>query len=128
MLRAAKPFISHSSLLTIYYSLFHSVLSYGIVFWGQSANTQKLFIIQKRAIRIIMGIKKRISCRGIFKKLEILPLKSQYIYSLLQFIIKHKHVLTLNSDIHSMQTRQKNDFLYHLLLYRYFRRGFTSLE
>jgi hypothetical protein len=39
MSRVAKPFISPSSLLTIYYSLFHSVLSYGIVFWGQSANT-----------------------------------------------------------------------------------------
>jgi hypothetical protein len=29
-----------------YHSLFHSLLSYGIIFWGQATNTKKLFLIQ----------------------------------------------------------------------------------
>jgi hypothetical protein len=32
MLRSARPFMTQSSLVNIYYSLFHLVLSYGIVF------------------------------------------------------------------------------------------------
>jgi hypothetical protein len=40
--------MTQSSLVNIYYSLFHSVLSYGIVFWGQATNTKKLFILQKK--------------------------------------------------------------------------------
>jgi hypothetical protein len=76
-----------------YYSLFHSVLSRGIIFWGHSSSTQRLFVLQKRAIRLITGQGNRTSCRQIFKQLEIFPLKSQYIYSILLFVSKHKHFL-----------------------------------
>ena len=55
MLTAVKPYMSPSSLITLYYSLFHSALSYGIIFWGHSSNSQNLFTLQKRAIRIITG-------------------------------------------------------------------------
>jgi exonuclease III len=109
MLRAAKPFISPASLLTVYYSLFHSALSYGIIFWGQSPSTQRLFVLQKRAIRIMMGVSNRTSCRHIFKKLEILPLNSQYIYSMLLFVSTHKQLFITNSDSHSIHTRQRDN-------------------
>jgi hypothetical protein len=48
MIRSIRPFMTQSSLVNIYYFLFHSVLSYGIVFWGQATNTKKLFIQQKK--------------------------------------------------------------------------------
>ena len=51
MFRSVKPCMSHSSLITIYYALFHSSMSYGIIFWGNSSNKQKIFKLQKRAIR-----------------------------------------------------------------------------
>jgi hypothetical protein len=47
MIRAVKPYMSSSSLITIYHSLFHSVLTYGIVFWGTSPSTHKLFQLHK---------------------------------------------------------------------------------
>jgi hypothetical protein len=109
MLRSAKPFISPASLLTVYYSLFHSVLSYGIIFWGHSSSTQRLFVLQKRAIRIIMGVSNRTSCRYIFKKLKILPLKSRYIYSMPLFVSKHKQFFITNFDRHSIQTTQRDN-------------------
>jgi hypothetical protein len=37
MIRAVKPYMSFSSLIMIYYSLFHSVLAYGIIFCGTSS-------------------------------------------------------------------------------------------
>jgi hypothetical protein len=67
MLRTVKPYTSPSSLKTLYYSLFHSVLTYGIIFWGQLSNSQRLFILQRRAIRIITGQGNRISCRPFFE-------------------------------------------------------------
>jgi hypothetical protein len=45
MIRSAKPYMSFSSFIMIYYSLFHSILSYGILFWGQSSNSKKFFML-----------------------------------------------------------------------------------
>jgi hypothetical protein len=40
---------------------------YGIIFWGNSSNKQKIFKLQKRAIRIITGSTNKDSCRNLFK-------------------------------------------------------------
>jgi hypothetical protein len=39
----------------IYYSIIHSVRSYGIIFWGKSSHSSVIFKLQKRVIRLIMG-------------------------------------------------------------------------
>jgi len=49
------------------------------------------------------------SCRELFKKLQILPLFSQYIFSLLMFVVKNRELFKLNSDIHHIGTRHNND-------------------
>ena len=105
MIRSVKPYMSLSSLVMIYYSLFHSVLSYGIVFWGQSSNSKKIFMLQKRVIRIMTGHGSMTSCRDLFRKLAILPLKSQYIYSILLFVLKNRNLFITNHDKHNIQTR-----------------------
>jgi hypothetical protein len=57
--------------------------------WGNSPHSTKIFKIQKRMVRIMVGYKNRVSCRSLFKKLEILPLMSQYILLLMLFVIKN---------------------------------------
>jgi hypothetical protein len=47
-------------------------MGYGIVFWGNLSEAKKIFLLQKKAIRIIMGMKHRESIRPAFKKLKIL--------------------------------------------------------
>jgi hypothetical protein len=42
MLRSVKPYMSQISLMMIYYALFHSAMSYGIIFWGNSPHRQFL--------------------------------------------------------------------------------------
>jgi hypothetical protein len=49
------------------------------------------------------------SCRDLFKKLYILPLQSQYIFSVLMFFVKNKDFLRTNSDVHSFNTRSHHD-------------------
>jgi hypothetical protein len=48
MFRSVKLYMSHSSLITIYYAFFHSFMSYGIIFWGNSTHKQKIFKLQKQ--------------------------------------------------------------------------------
>jgi hypothetical protein len=68
IMRAFKPIMSPGSLRMISFAYIHSVLTYGIIFWGNSSYTIKVFKIQKKVIRIIMGLKKYDSCRNSLKK------------------------------------------------------------
>jgi len=44
---------SSNTLRSVYFAYFHSVASYGIVFWGNSANSRKIFTLQKRIFRTV---------------------------------------------------------------------------
>jgi uncharacterized protein (UPF0332 family) len=61
IIRNAKTHMSASSLKVIYYAFFHSVKSYGIIFWGNSSHSSVIFRIQKKAIRIMEGCGNRVS-------------------------------------------------------------------
>jgi hypothetical protein len=78
VIRNGKPYMSTSALKAIYYSFFHSLMNYGIIFWRNSSHSFTIFRLQKKVIRIMLGCGNRVSCRNIFKELEILPLASQY--------------------------------------------------
>jgi hypothetical protein len=96
-LRNIKYIVSFAILRLIYFAQVQSIMSYGIIFWGGSSHAKKVFILQKKIIRIITNTKFRDSCREIFKKLEIKMLYSRYIYTLLLF--------NFNNEIHKYTTR-----------------------
>jgi hypothetical protein len=109
-MRSVKPYVPNQMLKVIYYS-FHSIMSYGIIFWGHSATSVRVFRLQKRIIRIMTESKSRNSCRKLFINLKILPLPSVYIYYLLLFVIKrNKELFTTNNEIHTFCTRQHQNF------------------
>ena len=56
-----------------------------------------------------MGKGYRDSCRELFKEGKILTLPSQYIFSLLPFVIHNTSLFVPNSVYHGINTRQKND-------------------
>jgi len=87
IIRNTKTYVSASSLEMIYHTFFHSAMSYRIIFWGNSLHSSTIFSIQKKAIRIMEGCGNRVSCRNLFKKLQILPLTSHYMLSLLMFVV-----------------------------------------
>lgn len=100
---------SHAENKTVYFSYFHSIMSYGVMFWGNSCVSKDIFKIQKRMIRILTGTPRRDSCRNFFKQLQILTLPSQYIYSLLIFVVRNGNLFSFNSEVHNLQTRFKNN-------------------
>jgi hypothetical protein len=112
IMRSIKPIMPIDTLRTVYYSHFNAIITYGLPFWGNSPHSTKIFKIQKRMVRIMMVYRNRVSCRSLFKKLETLPLTSQYILLLRFFVIKNKHLFILNTENHTKSKRQLNN-LYH---------------
>jgi hypothetical protein len=90
-----KYLVSFATVRLIYFAHVQSIISYGIILWGGSSHAKKVFILRKKIIRIITNTKPREFCRDIFKKLEIMTLYSQYIYSLLLCVINNGHVFSL---------------------------------
>jgi len=96
-------------LRSTYFSYAHSIISYGIIFWGNSSHSEETFKVQKRIIRIIMNLSKNVSCQQPFKELNILPVPSQYVRSVLLFLTKNKDQFMTNSQMHKVTTRQTFD-------------------
>ena len=64
--RAIKPFVMLDNIKMVYHSYFHSIINYGITFWGNSSHSNNIFTQQKRIIRMITGVGIRDSCRELF--------------------------------------------------------------
>jgi hypothetical protein len=60
-------------------------------------------------IRVIMGSSSRDSCWELFKNFEVLPLQSQYIFSLLVFVVKNRKLFRPNADVHNINARYNSD-------------------
>jgi hypothetical protein len=104
-IRVITPLMTEDTLKMIYHAYVHSIITYGIIFWGNSPHSTYIFKMQKRIIRIMTKSRGKDSCRQLFKRLEILPLKSQYILSVLLFVVKNKALFTTNQEIHNIKTR-----------------------
>lgn len=92
----------------VYFSYFHSVMSYGLLLWGTAADIQAIFVLQKRAVRAIYGLRPRDSLRNLFKEINILTLASQYIFDCIMYVYKNLNLLPKKSDKHSLNTRNKH--------------------
>ena len=96
-IRVITPLMTDDTLKMIYYSYVHSIITYGIIFWGNSPHSIHIFKTQKRIIRIMTKSRRRDSCRQLFKK---------YILSTIPFVVKNKELfkqikkfITLTQDV-----------------------------
>ncbi|PNF32402.1 hypothetical protein B7P43_G10111 [Cryptotermes secundus] len=77
--------------------------------WGNSYSMH-IFRIQKRIIiRTMSGLRSRDSCGDAFRDWGILPLQSQYIFSLLMFVANNMHLYHTTSHINGLNTRRNFD-------------------
>lgn len=112
VLRCMSYKLNSAALKTMYFAYFHSIMKYGIIFWGNSAKAKKIFILQKKALRLVCRKKIRESCKPLFMNWKVLTLPCQYIYSLLVFLSKNFDLFQVNSSIHSHFTRTQNNIHY----------------
>jgi hypothetical protein len=92
-IRTIHALMPQETLNMVSFAYIHSIMSYGIILGGNQPYSEKIFKIQTRVIRIITNSRPRDPHRELLKKLEILPLYSQYIFSLSIFVIKKTFIL-----------------------------------
>jgi hypothetical protein len=119
-LNATKNFLSKANLKLIYYSLIHPYLTYGILLWGNAykKHTNKLLVMQKKAIRSITKSKYNDHAAPLFKELKIPNIHDIYKIQLGKFIfcsLSNKLPIPLcnmhiqNNEIHQYNTRTSNN-------------------
>jgi hypothetical protein len=89
-----KFFFLHTSFIKVWYN-----------FWGQFAIQHQNIQKSEKIIRIVTYSDSRNSCRGLLKKIKILPLHLQYINTMSSFIVSNEHLYWMNMEGHNCNTR-----------------------
>jgi hypothetical protein len=104
-----RHIITKAKLKEVFHAYFQSKATYGITVWGNSKTLlNRVFLFQKRALRTINRMKKTNSCRNVFIKENIMTIPSVFILESIVFIFQQKHLLSTQSDIHDLETRNKH--------------------
>lgn len=118
-----KNTLTEESLLNVYYANVYSVLSYNIISWGRTTEIERVFIIQKRIIRLMFGLTYGESCRQAFRNKQILTVTSIYLLKLLCYIHSQKHNLATVGDVHTYPTRNRNNIAISSFKHSYFKKS-----
>lgn len=110
--RRIRQYTTVETARLVYFSYFHSLMSYGILIWGRAADIETIFILQKRAVRSIYNLGSRDSLRDRFKEIDILTVASQYIYDVIIFTHKNFNSFRKVCDVHHFNTRNKNKLFF----------------
>ena len=106
-----KSVISLEALKILYYANVHSIINYGIIFWGDSIDSNKIFVLQKRALLCMLKLQYLEHCREYFKLHDILPLPCVYIYECVSFVKRHYTELFYKEPKNPYDTRNKGKFI-----------------
>ena len=110
IIRNAKTYMSVSSLKVIYYAFFHLVMSYGIIFWGNSSHTSIIFRIQKKKqLELWKDVGTEFRVETYLRNYKFCLMTSQYMLSLLMFVVQNKNLFLTNNKNHDLDTRQRNN-------------------
>ncbi|KAJ8975224.1 hypothetical protein NQ317_002632 [Molorchus minor] len=122
-LSTLKNTLNEESLLNFYCATVYSTISYNIITWGQATEHSRVFILQKRIIRLLFSLTYTESCRPTFKSKNLLTVTGIYIMKLMIFIHNKKGNLKKFSDIHSYSTRNNNNIYMEKFSHVYHKRS-----
>ena len=121
ILRLLKYTFPKQILKTLYMSLIQPYFNYCNIIWGAADKTtiEPLFILQKKAIRLVNRVHYLEHTRPLFQSMKILTIYQQYDLNCILFIYKclnsniytsYKNKLIRNSQHHSYNTRNNSNF------------------
>nr|CAI5833009.1 unnamed protein product [Callosobruchus analis] len=111
LLNNLSSMLNTKSLLDVYYAYCYPTLSYCINVWGQAIGMQRVFILQKRILRLIFKLPLGASCRNTFKNYEILTVRCIYLLKILSFTFKNKDKYLKHNNLHTYNTRYKDNLV-----------------
>ena len=83
-----------------------------LILGANSTNIGRAILLQNRIIRIMIGVGTRCSCKGLFKKLYVLPVP--YLYILCDCVIVNKlENFQTNSSLNCINTRNNSKLHRH---------------
>ena len=77
--------------------------------WGHSSHAERLFSLQRRALRVLTGLGYRDDVRDMFKSKKIMTLPSRYIFECVLYARANLPEYVSVSSIHSYDTRNNSD-------------------
>lgn len=91
----------------VYFGVFEPILRFGLPFWGNgnAGDLDRLFKIQKRALRILNNANYRQTCRPLFINSRIMTLTNLFIFETSLLIFKNLSEINKCKDIHNYATR-----------------------
>lgn len=106
VIRKLVKVVETDVILTAYYSLIEAHMSYGLLLWGHSCHSKRIFGLQRRVVRVMRGLRYRSDAKDAFIKLGILTLPGLYILQCLMLARRiNGHVF--HGDLHDHETRQR---------------------
>lgn len=112
-LRRLRKTVSVEAANTAYHGHVSSVLSYGLILWGNSVEVGRVFVLQKKCVRAISNAWYTDSCRPLFKKLNVLPLPCLYIRNICVFTEVNSRYFKKHTEVSIRQQRQQYRSLLH---------------
>ena len=116
LLYKAKYYLPSKSLLTLYYALIYPYLTYCNLIWASTyvTNLQRIYLLQKRAVRAISKADYKASSKPLFANLKILDVFSiyslqgssyMYLYHNDALPISFTQIFQTGNQIHRYSTR-----------------------
>lgn len=100
--------LSEDNMKVAYYGYFHSIMMYGISLWGTAADRERVFRLQKRAVRILCKKPCDHPAKDLFRAKGILTLPSLYVLECCKYVKKHLDNLPTLAHQHGRSTRNRN--------------------
>lgn len=110
-IRVLSRYVDLLILKIVYHSNFEALVRYGLVFYGSSRDIEQVFLMQKRVLRIMLGMKCTESCRGKFRENGLRTVTGLYIQECLLFLFKNRQYFSDNIAQSVYETRSL-DYIY----------------
>lgn len=104
-IRILKNSLNREGLMKVYYAMVYSPISYSIMAWGRSKDMNRVFVNQKRIVRLIFNLDFQESCKPTFIKYKILTIPSIYILKCVLFVRRNLQKYNMNGHCHEYNTR-----------------------
>ena len=120
----SRFFLSETTKKSLYYTLIYPYLTYCTTVWSSTyvTNLNRIFLLQKRAVRIITNADFRAHSEPLFFRLKILDIYNINSFYTAQFMFSYYHQLlpplfsnlfVTSSNIHNYNTRSSSHFRSH---------------
>jgi Reverse transcriptase (RNA-dependent DNA polymerase) len=95
-------------LKTLYFANFQSIFKYAIICYGNSSDAERVFILQKKVVRLMCFVKKYDHCKPLFQKLNLLTFTCVYLLECAMKVKKYMSYFSEHVVQHNHDTRHKN--------------------